>query len=146
MLFPVALTHATEEINWIGILFCTGDFVSLCHPQAQFYLTPKYQGILSCVLIFPPGEAPHPRICLLGAWWVWAHRSLTWAPSGHSLTRGSRLMSSGMGWCCSRLQDCMVRRTGLFPQNLSSCVEHLTFSEIQPHIWGQLGGLAKRSD
>lgn len=25
MLFPVALTHATEEINWIRILFCTGD-------------------------------------------------------------------------------------------------------------------------
>lgn len=43
-------------------------------------------------------------------------------------------MPSGMGWCCSCAQDGMVRKTGLFPQNLSSWVEHLTFSEIQPHI------------
>lgn len=117
MLFPVALTHATEEMSWIRILFCMGDFVSLCHPQAQLYLKPKYQGIFPCVLIFPAGEAPHGRNCL-----EWCESLPTGASPGlsgvtHSPREGVRLQ---LVWAdATRIpQDCMLRRAELSPQNI----------------------------
>lgn len=132
MLFPVALTHATEDELDQNIV-CRGDFVSLCHPQAHLYLKPKYQGMLPCVLIFPAGKAAHLRKCSECCESEPSKASLELPKVTHSPRVRVWVQVVWTDAICVA-QECVMRKAKLSSRQLSSWAEHLTCNETCPQI------------